>query len=46
VDEAQRIVYLIVPPMENLTAEEARAALERALALRREWEAKGYAVRH
>jgi hypothetical protein len=31
--------------MHQLTDDEARAALERALLLRREWEGKGYAVR-
>jgi hypothetical protein len=46
VDEAQRVVHLIVPPLAKLTEHESRAVLERARALRREWEAKGYAVHY
>jgi hypothetical protein len=46
VDEAERLVRIIFPPMDELTDEEARAALERALVLRREWEGKGYVVRY
>jgi hypothetical protein len=46
VDEGKRVVYIVVPPLSKLTEEEQRAALARALALRREWESKGYAVRY
>ena len=46
VNEAQRVARIVLPPMEQLTDAEARAALERALVLRREWEAKGYSVRY
>jgi hypothetical protein len=44
VDEAVRAVRIVFPPLEKLTDEEARAALERALDLRREWERKGYVL--
>jgi hypothetical protein len=46
VDEVQRVVHLIVPPLHKLTDDEQRAVLTRAAALRREWEAKGYTVRY
>ena len=34
------------PPMNELTDEESRAALERAVVLRRGWERKGFVVRY
>ena len=46
VDEARRVVHIVLPTLANLTDEQARAALERALLLRREWESKGYEVRY
>jgi hypothetical protein len=46
VDEATRVVHIILPPMAELTDEQARDDLEQALVLRREWESKGYAVRY
>ena len=46
VDDARRIVHLIVPPLAKLSEADARAVLQRALVLRREWEGKGYAVRY
>ena len=42
--EALRAVRIVFPPLEKLADEEARAALERALDLRREWERKGYVL--
>ena len=46
VDEDRRVVHIVLPPFAELTEEQARAALERALQLRREWESKGYEVRY
>lgn len=46
VDEARRVVHIILPTLARLTDEQARNALERALVLRREWESKGYEVRY
>lgn len=45
VDEAQRIVRIVLPPFSELTDEEARAAIEEAIRIRRTWEAMGYSTR-
>ena len=46
VDEAHRTVHITLPPFGRMTDDGARAALEDAIRLRREWEAKGYSVRY
>ena len=46
VDEAHRIVHIVLPPFDQMTDDQARAALEEAIRLRREWEAKGYTSRY
>ena len=46
VDEAHRTVHLVLPPFTELTDDQARAALEEAIRLRKEWEAKGFRSRY
>ena len=46
VDEAQRVVHIKLPPFAEITDDQAKAALEAAIRIRKEWEVKGYDVRY
>jgi hypothetical protein len=46
VDEAQRVVHIQLPRLAEMTDDQARAALEQAMQIRKEWEENGYEIRY
>ena len=46
VDEAQRVVHIQLPRLAEMTDDQALAALEQAIQIRKEWEENGYEIRY